>query len=624
MGTETRRKQSAAVWVETEIDLPHPALDLWPFVADANRMDRAVGLPPAQFTRTPRPEGGETVVGEYRMARILIARWHEHPFEWQRPRRYSVVRDYDFGPIKRFFGGVELTEIDEGTRLKVFAEFTPRLRIFRPWLRWWVGPVTMKRAREQYLAFSAFLNGRTFNPYPTLSPDRRLVKDQQVNACAVRLSESGVPPDIAERLQRLIIEASDEDVGGMRPLELARAWGTDPMATVRTFLQATVAGLLEMRWEFLCPSCRGVKANAPKLRELELTGYCAACNLPFAASVDEGIEARFYPTDAVRRLRIGTYCIGNPMNTPHRIAQTTLDPGEHRTWRLEFEPGPYLIRSPQSTGICRISVDPGSETSECRIELTTERMRPESISVKPGEVDLQFVNTLDAPTTVAIDDAHWSDTATTPSRMLTIPEYNTLFSGEALASGVELSVGRVGLLFSDLASSTALYERAGEALAFRIVTEHFELLRSAVEANGGAVVKTIGDAVMASFPDGRSALHAALDAQERILELDTHDLADPGTLLKIGVHVGPAYLVTLNERLDYFGTSVNIAARAQREANSGEIVLTNQVLEEAGNILESAGVQTESFDMYLKGISHPVRLTRATQIRTPTAEEVAR
>jgi class 3 adenylate cyclase len=613
-----RTRKLKPVIAQTTVHVHHSALDLWPFVADANRMDRSVGLSPAEFTRTPRPEGGETVIGVYRRLGFLYARWREFPFEWQRPKRYSVVREYDFGPITRFYGGIELNESSAGTAITVFGQFTPRYRLVRPWLTYRLAPQTMRRARQQYIAISDFLDGRSLDPFPMIGARTQDVFTDKVSACAVRLQESGASDEVLVHLRRMIEESGDEAVAGMRPLELARQWGTDPDLTVSTFLQATVNGLLEMRWEFLCPSCRGMKADAARLRDLEVTGYCAACNLPFAASVDEGIEARFYPTDAVRNLRIGTYCIGNPMNTPHRIAQTTLIPHEDRTWRLELAEGPYVVRSPQSRGITRIAVDDQHDVKDVLIEIDSETMTPSAVEVTSGESTFSFLNLLGVDTTIAIDDAHWSDTATTPSRMLLVKDFNTLFSGEALAPGVELAVTRAGILFSDLAGSTALYEQAGEALAFRMVSDHFHVMETAIRDAGGAIVKTIGDAVMGAFPDGDSALLAAINAQRAIAGFDTHGLFDPKHMLKIGVNVGAGYLVTLNDRLDYFGTAVNIAARAQREARGGEIVVTAQLLADARAVTANAPLNLEPFNIRLKGISEPVRLVRIRIHDEPT------
>jgi class 3 adenylate cyclase len=211
---------------------------------------------------------------------------------------------------------------------------------------------------------------------------------------------------------------------------------------------------------------------------------------------------------------------------------------------------------------------------------------------------------------VALGESWWEANGATPARLMLLPAFRSLLSTEALAPGFELAVGRVGLIFTDLAGSTALYDRIGDARAFALVGEHFNVLLQPIEAAGGAVVKTIGDAIMAAFPDGRSALSAGLNMQRAIRSLAGSDIPDATHLLKVGVHVGACFAVTLNERLDYFGGVVNLAARAQNEARGGEVVLTQEVAEEAGTDLALCGGAVETFEVHLRGFGAPTKLVR--------------
>src|SRR5688500_9856403 len=120
---------------EIEVTVPVAPEQLWPLVADTDRMDRAAGLPPASYTRQPPPEGGELVQGEYRLAGRPYARWIEPPFEWTGPRHFAVARDYQSGPLRRFVGGTELTPVAGGTRLRSFVEITPRADLLAPLVR---------------------------------------------------------------------------------------------------------------------------------------------------------------------------------------------------------------------------------------------------------------------------------------------------------------------------------------------------------------------------------------------------------------------------------------------------------------------------------------------------------
>ncbi|MBI4495026.1 MAG: SRPBCC family protein [Chloroflexi bacterium] len=590
--------------------MPFAPEQLWPFVADTNRLDRAVGLPPVHVTRVERQEGGEAQQGEYRVLGLPLARWTEHPFEWEWPRRFSVVREYQRGPLVRFWGGTELLPVAGGTRLRVVAHFTPRSALFDPLVRFGIAPRSVGRACRQYQAIAAFLAGQVADPFPNLARARSQADTARLDALVARLRAEGAAPEPTAQLRRLLAEAADEDVAGMRPLELAERWGTDPQRSLETFLHATVAGLLEMRWELLCPVCRGVKAAAAHLHEVPVAGRCAACNLHFTPSADEAIEARFYPAPAIRTVELGAYCVSSPAHTPHRRAQVTLPPGGTREWQLALVPGPYAIRSPQSRGLVRLRAESAGAPALLEVGVESMAMLPEQAQVAAGGLTLRLANATAHAVTVALDDARWSEAAATPGRLMVFPAFRQLFSNEALAPGIELAIGRVGLLFTDLAGSTALYERAGDARAFRLVSDHFAVLRRAIEAAGGAVVKTIGDAVMAAFPDGRAALAAALALQRDIRTLDDGGLVDPARLVKVGVHVGACFAVTLNERLDYFGTAVNLAARAQHEAQGGEIVATATAFDDAADLVAAAGLHGQPFEVQPKGLSAPVRMYR--------------
>jgi class 3 adenylate cyclase/transcriptional regulator with XRE-family HTH domain len=173
----------------------------------------------------------------------------------------------------------------------------------------------------------------------------------------------------------------------------------------------------------------------------------------------------------------------------------------------------------------------------------------------------------------AINTAHGRVTG---HDILTIQGFRDFFLQEPLPINESFHITHMALMFTDLGESTALYAQQGDPRAFSLVREHYHHLFASVGAAGGAVIKTIGDAVMAAFPRGGMALAAALDAQRTITRLNKEfQLGDDESLkLKIGLHAGPALMVTLDNRLDYFGTTVNVAARLQRLATAGEIVFS--------------------------------------------------
>ena len=133
---------------------------------------------------------------------------------------------------------------------------------------------------------------------------------------------------------------------------------------------------------------------------------------------------------------------------------------------------------------------------------------------------------------------------------------------------------------------------------------HFRVLHEIVAAEAGAVVKTIGDAVMATFPTPDRAVAAALRMREAMRRLND-ERGREDLLLKIGIHEGPCLAVTLNDRQDYFGQTVNIASRVQGLATSQAILATSTVVQHPGSsaLIASRGLHPTSRDAALRGIA---------------------
>jgi class 3 adenylate cyclase len=140
-----------------------------------------------------------------------------------------------------------------------------------------------------------------------------------------------------------------------------------------------------------------------------------------------------------------------------------------------------------------------------------------------------------------------------------------------------------------------------------------------VEQHRGAVVKLMGDAIMAAFVHERDALAAALSMLRAYdaLGLQNPDAQQSG--LKVGVHVGPCYAVTANGVFDYFGQNVNLAARLQGEAAAAQLVVAQELADQAyeSGWLDDARV-IERFVAQLKGIGEPVRAARIVLARLGT------
>jgi class 3 adenylate cyclase len=187
----------------------------------------------------------------------------------------------------------------------------------------------------------------------------------------------------------------------------------------------------------------------------------------------------------------------------------------------------------------------------------------------------------------------------------TLQEFRDFFADEALAAGESFDIRGIALVFTDIKGSTAMYERLGDAKAFWLIKEHFRIMEDIVRKRDGAIVKTIGDAVMAAFHRPGDAAAAARDMIEAFDAFNGEDKRRDELIIKVGAHSGPCIAVTLNGRIDYFGSSVNIAARVQGLSDGRDIMLSERLYEEASaeNLFAGGGWESERFSTSLKGLS---------------------
>ena len=375
-------------------------------------------------------------------------------------------------------------------------------------------------------------------------------------------------------------------------------------------LRAVRAGLVTLRWDILCPNCRGGPVGVPTLDQLPRGAHCPSCNIDYDRDFSRNVELIFRPVAAIRTLTEGEFCLFGPMSTPHVVLQQTLEPGETRDVEAALDPGDYRVRP----------LHPGLSSSAEEASLSwTGGSFPAAIAeaggmrlgapASPGAVRL--VNRSGREITFVVESRDWVRDALTAHRATSLQIFRDLFSTEVLRPGDEAGIGQVTLMFTDLKGSTAMYGRLGDAAAYRLVREHFAFLAAQIREHDGAIVKTIGDAVMAAFSDPAQALAAALAVQRNVAEFNrVHGQGGEDLVIKLGLHAGPCIAVTLNGRLDYFGSTVNLAARLQAESEGGDIVVSAPLAADPGVRALLKGVAAVPQSARVKGFDAPVAFLR--------------
>lgn len=290
---------------ESEWLFAAPVEQVWPLLADTDRINRMMGNPPLRSSDAPDPRGGIKRQATYRMFGIPLE-WDESPYEWIEGQELGVRRHYHGGPMASFALRVALSPEGATTRVCLRLEFEPRHGAFRP-LVYLAGRLMARGFEQTFARFADYFAGKVAEPFAPSAISLTEVQHARARAIADRLMQLGVEPTALETLVTHVLTAPDEALGKMRPFELAKRWGTDRRELLKAFLHATKAGLLELKWDLLCPGCRGAQATHTTLSGLAGKAHCPACNIDTTADFGQSVELSFRPNPAVRRVEVRDY-----------------------------------------------------------------------------------------------------------------------------------------------------------------------------------------------------------------------------------------------------------------------------------------------------------------------------
>ena len=446
-------------------------------------------------------------------------------------------------------------------------------------------------------------------------------------------------PNAAAAIEELVRDAPDRSLSRINVLDFAANAKIDPEPVIAAFLHAARLGLFELSWNVLCPGCGGVLDTSATLKSVNKEEYdCALCAAGYRPTLDEMVEVTFTVSRRVRKiaahdpheLPFAEYFrqifwgsgIDVPDDFEQLIEEIVLDQielpaGEKALLSLQLPAEFVIVMDPVTHGTQFLDVkgEPTRERQNLSLVFDKLRRPTGTMTLHPGPLRLSLENRTDTRLLpglwIAGDKLHEllgrRRPFLTAKRLLTSQVFRDLYGTDTIDADQRLKITSLTFLFTDLKGSTELYERVGDLAAFDLVRAHFRVLNEIVAAEAGAVVKTIGDAVMATFPTPDRAVAAALRMREAMTRLNgVHDGED--LLLKIGIHEGPCLAVVLNDRQDYFGQTVNIAARVQALADSRTILATGPVIDhpQSSTLLRQSGLAPVPQSRPLRGISEEV------------------
>jgi class 3 adenylate cyclase len=469
-------------------------------------------------------------------------------------------------------------------------------------------------------------------------------------------------PLVISKLETFIRTADDYDLFRINPIQYGSARGMSDTEAIDLFIYAAKVGLFEMDWQLLCAFCPQVVGSFRELDKVHSHYQCQFCNGINDVALDDYIQVTFTLSAQVRdniflhpeALSVEDYYLRyhfakgfklpNGLQIADMLAMISklfvdIEPHQTRTFEFELPAGRFEVVDLAHSLLLVLFVDgQGPKAQSTQIQLDDGRFSvlnratsPRDMVIgagrfafrqcgdmPPGKHSIEIENRMDERGRFWIVqyppgfEAFYFEYEPFLSgkKLLITPAFRSLFRTQLVNEAEGITVNDLTYLFTDLKGSTQLYDTVGDGNAYFLVRQHFDTLNRVVKARSGVIVKTIGDAIMAAFEQPQDGVAAAIEMVQEMAAFNQNN-SQPLNL-KIGVHKGRSIAVTLNERIDYFGQNVNIAARVQALADANQIYLSREVMEAPGvrEIIKAHHVMSDR--VQVKGVSETLEVYRVT------------
>ncbi len=527
---------------------------IWPVLSDTATVNRKMGLAPMSFTTINGVRHGQQ-----KMLGMTI-RWTEAPWEWKQERWLKNARVYSSGFFHKIEGYFEIKPI-AAEQCQVLVQFS---------------------VHHKYSLLVGLLNKATQGVI------KKLLDEVEKGAAASSPVIGHADP---LNLEQWLSQAQAIERARIAPKLTAHATGSSWQDVLREALSPAMQGRLSLRFDAVCPHCRGAKKSVPRLTDLPERLACESCEIDFVIGTQESIEVSLRDNTLSPEQAGMDFCSADVTHKPtiayQRLGGVWMDD-------LTLTPGVYALKRKGEARAITLLVD---ETAERRLldmdalwkdpSFAPLRLHPEVVlrsqMMKPA--DLIMLEQLDRFRGALI-----------ASEVILHPEFEKLIPAESLATDFPMEMGRRALLFTDVVGSTELYYKIGDTAAFEKVRESFLLIGEVTKRHEGILVKTIGDATMFAFSSAEAALKAAIEIQQANRGRDMK--------LRASLHYGPCLSVGTKDGQDFFGDTVNICAKFQSEAEAGQLVFEAGLRHEISPAFwQSWEKQLEKIPFVLKGES---------------------
>jgi class 3 adenylate cyclase len=560
----------------------------WQRLGDTDYLNRLAGNGAIRMRMERDQNGLAVVLGEMEGLLGTKMSFAEKVSSWVHGRWFRQERVYHGSPIAATRFELVLEPKGDGVVPRVSLEIEPASR--------WTGPAVSMRANAIRSRWQPVLDALPAPGQPdpgielrTLGPDALAAFDRWSTTSS---------PELVGAMRRWVGVARDSELRKMRSTGIADRFGLDREETLVGMLRGVRAGALEVYFSVRCGRCSGQVESHKTLSNVADHASCASCGISFATDLASTVEVLFAPHPSVVPRIDEQFCTTNPGGAPEIRGSFQLAAGQRLDEAVELDAGAWILGVGGGKPDLKIAAGTQGDAG-----VAWRPSRNGETNVRAGKVDLAIENDGPAPIRAILAKSEPVVEPVPASKVAMLAEFRRELGPAVLAPDVRISARSVALMFTDLSGSTKMYETVGDALAYGIVRDHFAIVTEAVERHGGLRIKTIGDAVMASFHTAADAIAAALEAREAFARWIADKGLDPPPRLNVGVHVGPALAVHSDVAgFDWFGQTVNLAARTQSTAVDGALVFTEAVAASPGVPALLQDRPVEGFVADLKGI----------------------
>lgn len=513
--------------------------ELWPLIADTSSLNKQLGFNAMSFEYENGKKIGRSKIW------IFDSVWEEVPWSWSYEKHIKNSRLYSKGPLKEIHSQWNIRNSGNGSLLRIQFQGVASRKFLNPLI------TVMFKVLGQKLQdhFSSLSGHRESGKVANVLPENWQRRMDSINA------------NVKESMENLLLYGANVDLNRIQPKKFAREHRLNSRNVINSFLTLSKQPVFRLYFDLMCPHCRAPSHKLESLGEIPTLAECAACNTKFNSDKEDAVEVVFRPHENFLKLDEVLYCSAEPAQQQKILLKANLKPADQITFDCPDGITDLVLHLDEKDK--RTSHPIGILTVKSEILLS-------SIPQSAGK-SMSFKNDTEETMSLSLELDTESHDSLRIGEVLSYSEFVNYFGKQSLAPQVAVSLGQQAILFSDIVGSSEMYRAMGDTTAFEKVKIHFEKSFELVRHHKGQVVKTLGDSVMAAFPWTADAIRCAIAMQDWF-ESEKSELK-----IRISMNSGNCLAITLTNGIDYFGDTVNLAAKLQSEAGSGEIILAESM-----------------------------------------------